>query len=267
VTVFFDLEAPFLWDKKRTKFNLEEVIDNISQLLSKFKIKAVFNTCGVVGEKFPKLIAKLYDEGNEISSHGYAHENFLKITANQLEKVLQKTERILWNITGEKPLGVRSPWLIKNKQIYHIIESRGYSWVSNLYVPFKTTRIRLDLRVMPSYRWIMQKIIYNIKWQFHRKKPFRIGDLLEIPLTSPLDIFCVYPFPDPLKNSPSRSLNEAYEILLKHYNSSKKYFNLNFHPHAIGTCNRIFLLDKILRYLSNQPDVHFILPRQLIELL
>jgi peptidoglycan/xylan/chitin deacetylase (PgdA/CDA1 family) len=224
----------------------------------------VFNTCGLVGEKFPKVVAKLYNEGHEISSHGYAHENFLKITPNQLDDVLQKTEKIFWTIVGEKPIGVRSPWLVRNKRIYRVIERRGYRWVSNLSIPFRMTKAHLDCHVVSPFRWVTHKMIYNIKWQFHKKKPFRVGNVMEIPLISPLDIFCIYPFPDPLKNSPPKSLNEAYKILVQHYSSSRKYFNLNFHPWAVGTRNRVSLLNRILSYLSGL-DVRFIFPRQLIE--
>ena len=265
VTVFFDLEAPFLWNRRRAKIDIEGVVERISEVLSRFGVKAAFNVCGLVGERFPEIVVKLYEEGHEISSHGYAHENFLEITPSQLDKVLQKTERTLWNLTGEKPVGVRSPWLMWNEQIYRVIERRGYLWVSNLSVPFRMTRAHLDSHAVSPLKWIIHKMAYNIKWQFHKKEPFRVGDLIEIPLTSPLDIFCIYPFPDPLKDSPSKSLEEAYETLVKHYNLSRRYFNLNFHPHTIGTRNRILLLSRTLRYLSSQQDVCFILPRQLIK--
>ena len=55
VTVFFDLEGPFLW-KKAEVFDLEEIVQDISKILRRFNAKAVFNTCGILAEKFSKLV-------------------------------------------------------------------------------------------------------------------------------------------------------------------------------------------------------------------
>lgn len=264
VTVFFDLEAPFLW-KNAPIFDLEDVIHDICVILDRYKIKAVFNTCGIVAERFPELIMKLYNDGHEIASHGYAHENFAKITSAELDDVLRKTEVILERITGERPIGVRSPWLVKNKQIYNVLKQRKYRWASNWHVPFWTTKSRVHLQALSYLKRIAGEAVYNFKWIFYEKEPFQIMDnLIEIPLLSPLDIYCIYPFPEPIKDSSEESLQEAYNIFVRHFRSSKKYFNLNFHEHVVGTCNRITLFDMIIRYLSRQTNVHFLTARQLL---
>ena len=262
VTVFFDLEAPFLW-KNEDKFNLREAIENISGILNRFKVKGVFNTCGVVAEKFPKAISLLHEEGHEIASHGYAHENFLKMSSSDLSDVLAKTEQILQNITGERPTGIRDPWLLRSKEIYGVLKNRSYSWASNFHVPFWTTRSSLNVGSTSYPRWVLGRTIYMIKRFSQKKEPFRESSLLEIPLLSPMDISCIYPFPQAEKNSPESSLEEAYSILVEHYEHSDEYFNLNLHEHIIGTANRVWLLENILKYLSAKTDVRFILPHQL----
>ena len=264
ITVFFDLEAPFLW-KAEGKFDLEEAVRNISGILNQFGVKAVFNTCGIVADNFPKLIAMLHDEGHEIASHGYAHENFVKTSATELNDLLLKTEQVLQRITGEKPIGVRAPWLATDEKTYDVLRSRNYSWASNTYVPFWTTKSRVDFGGSSYPKWLLGKTVYGFKRFFQRKAPFRKDSILEIPLLSPMDIFCIYPFPQAQENSPESSLEEAYRVIVSHYNSSKEYFNLNFHEHIIGTANRIQLLEKILRYLSQQSDANFILPHQLVS--
>jgi len=262
VTIFFDLEAPFLW-KNEDKFNLEETIENISEILNQFKAKAVFNTCGVVADNFPKLIAMLHNEGHEIASHGYAHENFLETSMTELDDLLSKTERILQRITGEKPIGIRAPWLATDEKIYGVLKRRNYGWSSNMHVPFWTTKSRVDFGGSSYLKWMLGKTIYEFKRSFQRKEPFRKDSILEIPLLSPMDIYCIYPFPQAQENSPESSLEEAYRVLVSHYNSSKAYFNLNFHEHIIGTANRSHLLEKILSYLSEQSDASFVLPHQI----
>ncbi len=264
ITIFFDLEGPFLW-KKTERFDLENTVQSISQVLNRFNVKAVFNTCGILAENFPKLVSNLYNEGHEIASHGYAHENFLEISTSQLDKILAKTEKILENITGERPIGIRSPWALRNNEIYSVLNDRDYKWASNWYLPFWTTKSRVDLRTLSYPEWILWETYYRIRWIFHRKVPFKIGNVTEIPLVSPLDISCIYPFPEPMMKSPKSSLDEAYKIYVRHHKSSKGYFNLNFHPHTIGTNNRIELLKNILEYLSRQQNTRFALPRELLE--
>lgn len=264
VTVFFDFEAPFLW-REGGKFDLEETVLNINKVLKKYGAKAAFNTCGIVAENFSKLIAMLHDEGHEIASHGYAHENFLKTSVTELENVLAKTERVLQDITGKKPVGIRAPWLAANEGVYSVLRKRNYSWASNQHTPFWATKSRVDFGGASYLKLMLGKTIYTVKRFSQREKPFREGSLVEIPLLSPMDIYCIYPFPQVQEDSPESSLEEAYRILVKHYESSKAYFNLNFHEHVIGTGNRIQLLEKILCYLSEQSDASFVLPHQIVS--
>jgi peptidoglycan/xylan/chitin deacetylase (PgdA/CDA1 family) len=263
ITVFFDFEAPFLW-KRANKFDLEGTVHNISEILNQFHVKAVFNTCGILAEKFPKLITILHEEGHEIASHGYAHENFLKISANELDGLLAKTEQVLQSVTGTKPIGIRAPWLATNEEVYDVFRKRNYSWTSNRHVPFWTTKSRVDFGDTSYLKWIMGKTAYAFRRFSQREELSRDNLLVEIPLLSPMDISCIFPFPQAELNSPESSLEEAYKILVAHYRKCKKYFNLNFHEHAIGTANRIQLLERIICYLSEQSDASFILPHQIV---
>lgn len=264
VTVFFDFEAPFLW-RNEGKFDLEETVLNISEVLKKFGARAAFNTCGIVAEKFPNLIEMLHDEGHEIASHGYAHENFLKASATELDNVLARTEQVIQNIIGEKPIGIRAPWLLTNEEIYNVLRNRSYRWASNRHTPFWATKSRMDYGGASRLKFMLGKNVYSVRRFFQRENPFWKGSLVEMPLLSPMDVYCIYPFPQAHEDSPESSLQEAYRILVRHYESSKAYFNLTFHEHVIGTANRIHLLERILGYLSEQSDASFVLPHQIVS--
>jgi peptidoglycan/xylan/chitin deacetylase (PgdA/CDA1 family) len=264
VTVFFDFEAPFLW-KNESKFDLEATIFKIAEVLEKYNVQAVFNTCGVVAQKYPKLITKLHDEGHEIASHGYAHENLMEATVTELNDILAKTEQIIQDIIGKKPVGIRAPRLMANEQVYDVLKNRKYIWASNLYTPFWATRSRVNSGDTSQLKFALGRTIYTLKRFSQKKRPFLKDSLVEIPLLSPMDIYCIYPFPEAPKLSPESSLDEAFRILVTHYISSKTYFNLNFHEHVIGTVNRIRLLERILSYLTEQPDTSFALPKQIVS--
>lgn len=251
ITVFFDLETPFLW-KNAPVFDEVANVKRICRVLDSFEVKAVFNTCGVVAERFPDLLLRLHKDGHEIASHGYRHENFAALGTTMLEEALLRTEEILGRVTGEVPIGVRSPWLVKSEQIYRIFRKRRYKWVSNL-----------DLS-NPG-RSIMSSAIRMVKLMLFApsRKPFEKQGLLEIPLLSPLDIYCIQPFPEVTEPSPTNSIEQAFQMLIAHYQRSKEFFNLNFHPQIIGTQGRLLLLERILSYLANQSNIRFVLPRQI----
>ncbi len=270
ITVFFDFEGCG-HDPSKGEFDIEGIMQKILGILDKYEVKAAFNTCGIIVEKFPGLIETLYSKEHEIASHGYKHENFAQLEPEELDEILAKTEGLIHDVIGEKPMGVRSPWLIHNEKIYDVIEKRGYKWVSNKYIEYPELWYRPDSysvsgsrqgSLSPVRKWV-KEVRYRIRWASYKKEPFRINHLLEIPLLSSMD-GCLLFYMPPTQRSPDRWLNYAYDGLVKQFNRSEKYFNLNFHPWVIGSANRIVLLDKILNFVSNQ-GVQFVLPKDLLK--
>lgn len=270
VTVFFDLEGQY---GAHAKFDSEENIEKILSILDKFQIKGVFNVCGVFAEQFPKSIRKLHEDAHEVSSHGYAHEDFSQLKANNTHELLARTERILEDLTGEKPTGLRPPWLKRGKQLYSIADKRGYMWVSSSYVPqpehlLRAHHVRFKGKIKVSNRVGFQsrRLVASALALFYRKAPFRpfkSRKLYEIPLFSTTD-YNLLGSALPNQESPEPSLKFAYEALKKQFDKSRNYFNLNFHAWLIGSSNRPLLLEEILSYISKK-EVKFLLARQLIS--
>lgn len=257
VTVFFDLEG--WWEVPyRERFDLTNGVKKILNILNKHKIKAVFNTSAIVLEKFPKLIEHLHSEGNEISCHGYKHENFVQLKeTGELSKILDKIDKLFLDVIGEKPIGMRFPWTNYNEALYSILEKKGYKWVSNKRI------IRAEEIKFKSYPQIPAELIFKLLWGFYKKEPFKINNLLEIPLLSSLDA-SLLGLVSPTQKSSDSKLKYSFESLKNQFNESKNYFNLNFHCWLIGTGNRLILLEKILDYVSNQ-NCSFVLPRELLS--
>ena len=145
---FFDLEGWFE-DPFRRVYNLEKNISSILHILKESEVVATFNVCGIIAENKPKIIKKIFDEGHELASHGYAHENFSQLTEQELNVVLGKTETIIENITGKQISGVRAPWLLIPPHFYRAICKRGYKWTSNAHVLRNAQIIRPDRGAMP----------------------------------------------------------------------------------------------------------------------
>lgn len=261
ITVFFDTEG-YHETPYRKVFNNEKSILEIKKILDKYKIKAVFNVLGNVVETNPGIIKKLDKEGYEIASHGYSHENFVQLDNQKLNKVLEKTEKLIYDAIGKKPAGIRAPWLLVNKDSYEIFNKRKYLWSSN------KRRLHVEQIYNPSssYRAFYDRFAANtfirIKSFSYPNKPFKVGKLHEIPLYSSMDGELLGNL-SPEQESPENWINYAYNSWVSQFRNSGEYFNLNLHDWLIGTSNRIELLDKILKYISNQRNIKFVLARDL----
>jgi peptidoglycan/xylan/chitin deacetylase (PgdA/CDA1 family) len=262
VTVFFDFDY---WS-----LDVEDNTQKLLQTLNKYGVKAVVCACGALVEKHPSLIKSLYSEGHEIASHGYLHENFFQLTPEELNVVLAKTEDLIQDTIGEKPVGVRSPWLIWNQQIYDVIERRGYKWVSNLTMKFPEVQNRPDIKSLSGKKTpislvggLRRRYKHKKRWESFKKEPYMINGLMEIPLMSTMDGELLS-FLMPEQKSPDVWLDYAYNSWVSQFKRSEKYFNLTFHPWLIWSANRMKLLERILDFMSKQ-DVEFVLAKELVK--
>jgi len=247
VTVFFDLEA--WWEAPyRGKFDIEQVMASILDVLDKHHIDATFNTCGIVAEHFPKMVQKAYEKGHEISCHGFKHENFSQMTLEEATGTLAKAEEEIKKAIGHKPEGIRFPWMFYNSTSYKALEKRGYKWASNRHTSFPETFSRPDFHSL-SHR--LAKSFFSLSAFSAKKAPYKNGSIIEIPVLSSSDgdlLSLVSPEQDSLQEF----LDYAFIAWKRQYAKSGQYFNLNFHPWLIGSSNRIQLLEKILRHLDSK---------------
>ena len=110
------------------------------------------------------------------------------------------------------------------------------------------------------------RILRNFNWFNYSRFPIFKLNILDFPLYSPLDCD-LFGCPFPSEESNEITMNYAFKCLVKNFQMSKHFFNLNFHDWIIGTANRYKLLDKILNYLSHQESVKIILPKELLKIL
>jgi len=98
--------------------------------------RAAFFVLGLVAERFPRLIEEIVARGHEVGSHGFGHELLTDLDPHTFEADLEKTERILVQITGERPRGYRAPsFTIGPTTLWalDILHRRGYRYDSSLF--------------------------------------------------------------------------------------------------------------------------------------
>lgn len=134
-------DLPFLeWPKYKDR--VVENTEMILELFEKYNIKATFFVVGYIAEKFPELVKKIFEQGHEIGSHSYSHNDLRKIDSKIFEEDIQKSIQILQNIIGEKILGFRAPffsidqksfWAMKIISKYFVYDSSVFPVRTPLY--------------------------------------------------------------------------------------------------------------------------------------
>lgn len=124
------------WEKLESR--IEKNTHSLLDLLNRNKTKATFFALGWVAERYPNLIKTIYNEGHEIASHGYAHQQITLQTQRQFEIDIKQSVQVLEGIIGRKPIGYRAPAFSITKETQWalpILRKHGFKYDSSVY-PF-----------------------------------------------------------------------------------------------------------------------------------
>ncbi|MDQ0090065.1 peptidoglycan/xylan/chitin deacetylase (PgdA/CDA1 family) [Paenibacillus anaericanus] len=83
-------------------------------LLELYGAKATFFVVGSNAEKYPELVQRMHEEGHLIGIHNYVHKTNWLMAPATVKKQIQKTTKIIHDITGITTHYYRPPWGIVN---------------------------------------------------------------------------------------------------------------------------------------------------------
>lgn len=87
-----------------------KVTEEILDILKENNAKATFFVTGFNANRNKNTLKRISDEGHLIGNHSYDHPNFKKIEMSQIKQQLQKTQDIIYEVTGEKNIYFRPPY-------------------------------------------------------------------------------------------------------------------------------------------------------------
>jgi polysaccharide deacetylase family protein (PEP-CTERM system associated) len=99
------------WDRyeSRIEQSTHRLLEILNDGSTGHSIRATFFCLGYVAERYPELIREIHGLGHEIASHGYDHQQIMKMSPDQFREDIRKSKAILEEITGEKVRGYRAP--------------------------------------------------------------------------------------------------------------------------------------------------------------
>jgi len=134
----------------------EPYTSEIANVLDSYNIKGTFFEVGQNIEKYPKTTARLFEKGHVIANHSYSHSLKKPIVRPFFNDEIEKTQQIIYKITGKKPRLFRPPWLFRDPLM--LKTANQY----NLVVV--TGRFGSDFEVFqPDYKKIAESAIEKAK--------------------------------------------------------------------------------------------------------
>lgn len=134
------------WDAKLEKdIVFDTGLPRIVEFLDKYRIKGTFFCIGHDLEH-PKRSEALYQlaaKGHELANHTYSHvEGFGLLTREQQRTEIDKTDLLLREVSGNKPIGFRAPNYEIDEGILQMLIQSGYVYDSSVLpstviVPFR----------------------------------------------------------------------------------------------------------------------------------
>jgi peptidoglycan-N-acetylglucosamine deacetylase len=241
VNITFDLDAETLWTSRNPEswksprilscgaYGPNEGVPRLLNLLDHFEISSTFFIPGWVIEKHEKVVEEIHKRGHEIAYHGYLHECNVEISEEEDVKLFDKCESIIRGITGERPVGHRSPMGEMPPHTIRMLQGRGYLYSSNM----------MDWDT-PYFHKVANKEI----------------SLVELPIDTLYDDTSHYFFT--LQAPPRRPIaapSTVLEIWKGEFDglyAEGKYLNLILHPQVSGRVSRVKALGELIRHMKSK---------------
>ena len=243
VMVTFDYDAEFLrisrakskgttigfTDFSRGQYGPHEGLARCLDMLDTMNIKSTFFVPGAVIETYRDTVEEIHRRGHELACHGYQHESDPELSRDEMLKILDKSEALLAEITGKKPVGHRAPESVLQDFMPELLTERGYLYSSSMK---------------------------DCDWAYLWEKDQKELPLVELPNDITMDDFTYYyfTFSDPAVRCmyPNREVfgnwKQEFDGLALEGN---KIFILKLHPQMIGRASRIGMVGEFIAYMQN----------------
>jgi peptidoglycan-N-acetylglucosamine deacetylase len=131
-------------------------------ILGIHRIKAAFFVVGKFAEAHPALVRRMMTEGHVIGNHTWSHPNLAKIPIPQVREELERTNRLLEQITGTAIRVFRPP--------YGACNARVLNWARTLgMLPVFWNAITVDWEDRPASQ-IVEGLVEQIRRNQRRRR-------------------------------------------------------------------------------------------------
>ena len=114
----------------RVEHSTRNILDLLTDISSKRgkPVRATFFILAWIAKRMPSLVREIMSSGHEIASHGYNHRLCLDQSEKNLRNDLEKSKKLLEDISGHEVCGYRAPSFSISERILDIIRSAGHTY-------------------------------------------------------------------------------------------------------------------------------------------
>jgi polysaccharide deacetylase family protein (PEP-CTERM system associated) len=156
-------DEPSKWEKipSRTEVGVAKVLD----ICTKLGIHATMFVLGAEARRNPALVKRIAQAGHEIACHGMNHRLITSLTTDEFRNDTQECKALLEDLTGQPVVGFRAPGYSITPAVpwaFAVLGELGF-----LY----------DSSIVPAR-------VKHGGWTGAPTKPYRVGDIVELPVAS-----------------------------------------------------------------------------------
>ena len=136
------------WDRPGEA--LERQMRVVFGLLDDVGARATFFLLGITAERYPHLVERIAERGDEVACHGHAHARVYDQTPDDFRRDVERSVELIERLTGRRPVGYRAPAFSINRDTpwsYEILAELGFAYDSSLY---DSPRVRRRVRSGPA---------------------------------------------------------------------------------------------------------------------
>lgn len=244
VLLTFDFDAEALWEGaygvtspsalSRGAYGANLGMPRVLALLARYDIAATFYVPGVTAERYPGLVRRAHEAGHEVAHHGYLHVSPATQAEDEERDALERGIEVLQKITGERPVGYRSPSWDLSAHSLRLLADHGFLYDSSL-----------------------------MAWDAPYLVPVDGGprDLVEIPISWELDDAPYFLFAfRPAYRVGLADPDRVFEIWRAEFDAAYAEAGTvcyTMHPQLIGRHHRLRMLERLIRHVRQHPGARF----------
>lgn len=249
VALTFDVDAESAWlgrDPENARrpgvlsqgaYSPKVAVPAILELLAREGIRATFFVPGLDADAHPDTVRAIHRAGHELGHHGYEHVRADPADRDAEERSLRRGIEALERISGERPVGFRSPSCDFTAHTLELLTQERFSYSSNF---------------MDSHA------------------PYKHGktDIIELPVQWILDDAPFFLFGLGVNQRPIQPASHALEIWREEFEGLYEWrslYVLTLHPQLIGRPSRLRALADLIHFIQGHDGVWFATCREIAD--
>ncbi len=237
----FDNETPSLRDGQTSpglmsqgEYGARAGLPRVLKLLDQYQIPATFFIPAMSAKLHPQGIKEILSKGrHEIGVHGWIHERNSLLGEADERELMRRSIEALAQITGKKPVGLRTPSWDFSPSTMKLIREFGLLYDSSLMADDRPYEVVMDGAatgiVELPVEWILDDFPYFGMDRFSSIRPY----------TTPDQVYTIW----------RDEFDKAHQ--------EGTMFILTMHPHVIGHRSRMMMLEQLIRHMRSRPGAWF----------